>query len=136
MTSPRIFWRLGNGCGTPPVLLASRGIYASHKSIMFSRTSCYFFVRPQAKFLEVCFFLGRTLKHPLVRKSCQSSKLKVGHILRVTHRDEVEVPITGWLKEAYDVSENLRPTPKGKARAKAPKRTVRKPALRKTKARN
>ena len=28
-------------------------IYASHSSIMFSRTSCYFFVRPKKSFLEV-----------------------------------------------------------------------------------
>ena len=34
-------------------------IYASHNSIMFSRKSCYFFVRPKKKFLEVCVFLGR-----------------------------------------------------------------------------
>ena len=28
-------------------------IYASHNSIMFSRTSCYFFVRPKKSYLEV-----------------------------------------------------------------------------------
>ena len=43
-------------------------IYASHKSIMFSRTSCYFFVRPKKSFLEVCVFLGRPLKAPQVRR--------------------------------------------------------------------
>src|SRR5438270_10979666 len=37
-------------------------IYASHRSIMFSRKACYFFVRPQRKFLEIWFFLGRKLK--------------------------------------------------------------------------
>jgi hypothetical protein len=31
-------------------------IYASHNSIMFSRKSCYFFVRPKKSFLEVCVF--------------------------------------------------------------------------------
>src|SRR5688572_28455133 len=39
-------------------------IYASHISIMFSRKTCYFFVRPKKKVLEVWFFLGRTLKAP------------------------------------------------------------------------
>src|SRR5215216_3029462 len=34
-------------------------IYASHQSIMFSRGSCYFFVRPKKQSLEVCVFLGR-----------------------------------------------------------------------------
>ena len=43
-------------------------IYASHKSIMFSRKSCYFFVRPKKSFLEVCVFLGRPLKAPQVRR--------------------------------------------------------------------
>src|SRR5687767_124741 len=37
-------------------------IYASHKSIMFSRKSCYFFVRPNKKYLEVCIFLRRAVK--------------------------------------------------------------------------
>src|SRR5688572_11897521 len=44
--------------------LGEQRIYASHKSIMFSRKSCYFFVRPKKSFLEVCVFLGRGLKAP------------------------------------------------------------------------
>jgi len=82
-------------------------IYASHNSIMFSRKSCYFFVRPKRSYLEVCVFLGRTVKAPQVRKVVESSKTKRVHILRITHRDEVEAPITDWLQEAYDVSETL-----------------------------
>src|SRR5688572_29070934 len=77
-------------------------IYASHSSIMFSRKSCYFFVRPKAKYLEVCIFLGRPLKAPQIRKVDKSSKTRFYNILRITHRDEVEAPITGWLLEAYD----------------------------------
>src|SRR6267142_4342388 len=65
-------------------------IYASHSSIMFSRKSCYFFVRPKRSYLEVCVFLGRTVKGPQVRKVVESSKTKRVHILRITHRDEVE----------------------------------------------
>ncbi len=83
-------------------------VYASHKSIMFSRRHCYFFVRPKKSALEICFFLGKTVKSPLVRKSQAASKVKVGHIVHVTHRDEVEPPLTEWLKEAYEVSENLK----------------------------
>lgn len=82
-------------------------IYASHKSIMFSRKACYFFVRPKKKVLEIWFFLGRKLKAPMVRKTLQSSKLKVAHLVHVTHRDQVEPPLTDWLKEAFDVSERL-----------------------------
>ena len=82
-------------------------IYASHHSIMFSRKACYFFVRPKQKLLEIWFFLGRTLKAPMVRKTLQSSKLKVAHMVHVTHRDQVEAPLTDWLKEAFDASELL-----------------------------
>jgi hypothetical protein len=87
-------------------------IYASHHSIMFSRKVCYFFVRPQKSFLEIWFFLGRTVKDPRIRKTVQSSSVKVAHQLRVSHRDEVEPPITAWLKEAYSVCETLRASPK------------------------
>ena len=77
-------------------------IYASHKSIMFSRKTCYFFVRPNSKYLEVCVFLGRTVRAPQVRRTQQTSKTKVAHTIRITHRDEVEPPVTDWLREAYE----------------------------------
>src|SRR6516162_8271536 len=82
-------------------------IYASHHSIMFSRKVCYFFVRPKKKVLEVWFFIGRTVKSPIVRKTMQSSKTKIAHLVHVTHRDQVEAPLTDWLKEAFDASEGL-----------------------------
>jgi len=80
-------------------------IYASHHSIMFSRKACYFFVRPRAKALELCIFLGRTLKDPRVRKTVRSSRSKVAHLVHIKHRDEVEAPLTDWLREAYEWSE-------------------------------
>src|SRR5262249_923436 len=89
-----------------------------HKSIMFSRKSCYFFVRPKKNFLEVCIFLGRALKAPQVRKVDQSSKSKFWHIIQIRHRDEVESPITDWLKEAYEFSDAA-PVRDGVARKKA-----------------
>jgi hypothetical protein len=82
-------------------------IYASHNSIMFSRTSCYFFVRPKKSFLEVCVFLGRPLKAPQVRRSDPSSKSKFANIIQIRHRDEVEAPMTIWLREAYEHSKAL-----------------------------
>lgn len=82
-------------------------IYASHKSIMFSRQSCYFFVRPNEKYLEICIFLGRSLKTPQVRRVDQASQVKFANLLRITHSDEVESPITDWLREAYEVSDDL-----------------------------
>jgi hypothetical protein len=77
-------------------------IYASHHSIMFSRTSCYFFVRPKKSYLELCIFLGRTVRAPQIRRVDEASRFKKAHFVRVTHRDQVEPPITDWLKEAYD----------------------------------
>ncbi len=82
-------------------------IYASHNSIMFSRKSCYFFVRPKKSFLEVCVFLGRPLKAPQVRRSAPSSKSKFFSIIQIRHRDEVEAPVTEWIREAYEQSESL-----------------------------
>lgn len=76
-------------------------IYASLRSIMFSRKSCYFFVRPRKKDLEVCFFLGRRLEASRVDRVEQSSKSKFVHTVRIVHRDEVEAPFTDWLREAY-----------------------------------
>ena len=87
------------------VSFGDQRIYASHKAIMFSRKSCYFFVRPKKNFLEVCVFLGRTLKAPQVRRSDWASKSKVYHIIHIKHRDEVEAPITDWLREAYELSD-------------------------------
>lgn len=78
-------------------------IYASHNSIMFARRACYFFVRPKKRFLEVCIFLPRAIKASQVRKAVSASKVKVANILRIQHRDEVEPPVTDWLREAYEL---------------------------------
>jgi hypothetical protein len=86
-------------------------IYASHKSIMFSRKSCYFFVRPKRSFLELCVFLARSLKAPRVRRVDRSSKSKFYHILHIRHRDQVEPPLTDWLREAYDLCDVPPPNP-------------------------
>ncbi len=102
-------------------------IYASHKSIMFSRQACYFFVRPKRNYLELCVFLGREIKAPQVRRVDRASKTKLAHSIRITHRDEVEAPVTDWLLEAYAFSAappsksgfGSKPAPRPKARAKS-----------------
>jgi hypothetical protein len=91
-------------------------IYASHNSIMFSRKSCYFFVRPRKSFLEVCVFLGRAVKARQVRRVDRTSKTKVVHVIQIRHRDEVEPPITDWLREAYDYAGNAPTTKSSKRR--------------------
>jgi hypothetical protein len=100
------------------VSFGDQRIYASHKSIMFSRAACYFFVRPKRDFLELNVFLGRALKAPQVRRIDRPSKAKVVHVIAIRHRDEVEAPITDWLKEAYEFSA-VRPARANPARANA-----------------
>jgi uncharacterized protein DUF5655 len=85
--------------------LGEQRIYASHNSIMFSRKSCYFFVRPKKSFLEVCVFLGRAVNAPQVRRVVRSSKTRLAHLIQVRHRDEVEAPLTDWLEEAYNLQD-------------------------------
>lgn len=79
-------------------------IYASHKAIMFSRKSCYFFVRPKKSFLELCVFLDREVTAPQIRRTGRASKTRVYHTIQIRHRDEVEAPLTVWLREAYDLN--------------------------------
>ena len=73
------------------VEFGNQRIYASGTAIMFSRKSCYFFVRPRRSFLQV----ERT------------SASKLAHIIHIKHRDEVEPPITDWLREAYELADKL-----------------------------
>jgi hypothetical protein len=113
-------------------------IYASHHCIMFSRKACYFFVRPKRQVLELVVFLGRMVTGPHVRRTERASQTKIGHIIHVRHRDEVEAPITEWLKEAYDRSDALSGKParaakKAAPRAKARKKTASKRASAKSK---
>lgn len=108
-------------------------VYASHSSIMFSRQSCYFFVRPKRSFLEVVVFLGRAVKSPVIKKIVASSKTKRAHVIQIRHRDEVEPPFTEWLREAYDFQSQ--PSPRIAAGARPPiKRGTRKAAAKKAKA--
>ena len=62
--------------------LGEQRIYASHHSIMFARAACYCFVRPKRSFLEVCVFLGRTVRSPRIRRADRTSKTKVAHVVR------------------------------------------------------
>jgi hypothetical protein len=99
-------------------------IYASGTAIMFSRKSCYFFVRPRRTSLEVCVFLGRALRAPQVRRVEPRTASKFVNFLHITHRDEVEPPITDWLREAFDfqdapmVRKPIRKRPRTMSRAR------------------
>ena len=114
------------------ISLGAQRIYASHKSIMFSRKSCHFFVRPKKHVLELCVFLGRTLNSPQVRRVDHASKSKIVHIIHIRHRDQVEPPVTDWLREAYELSDAL--ASKSPVKRVSSKRGKTKPGSRKRKA--
>jgi Domain of unknown function (DUF5655) len=97
-------------------------IYASGTAIMFSRQTCYFFVRPRRSHLQLCVFLGRAIRAPQVRRTERTSTTKFVNILHITHRDEVELPITEWLREAYEFPDQL-----VAGRAKRTRKTARRP---------
>ena len=103
-------------------------IYASHRSIMFARKACYFFVRPKRSALEIVFFLGRGIKARQIRRADTASRRKIAHVVNVKHRDEVEPPLTDWLLEAYETSDALSGAaplvvvPKRRAAQKRPKK--------------
>jgi hypothetical protein len=103
------------------VELGEQRIYASGTCIMFSRSphraesarrgprrsACHVFVRPKRKVLEICVFLDRALKDPRVKRADRSSKLKFANLVHIQHRDEVEAPLTDWLREAYALQDVL-----------------------------
>ena len=89
------------------VAFGDQRIYASGTAIMFSRASCYFFVRPRRSFLQVCVFLDRAVRGPQVRRVERKSTSKLVNIIHIRHRDEVESPITDWLREAYNLPDKL-----------------------------
>ena len=42
-----------------------------------------------------------------MRRVTRASKSKIVHIVHIRHRDEVEPPVTGWIEEAYQLSDRL-----------------------------
>src|ERR671930_889979 len=103
-------------------------IYASGTAIMFSRKSCYFFVRPRRSHLQVCVFLERAVRAPQVRRVERKSTSKLVNIIHIRHRDEVEPPMTDWLREAYDLPDKLaarRAKPSTRRKRKATRRRSR-----------
>jgi hypothetical protein len=84
------------------------------------------------------------LKAPQVRRADRASKHKIYHIIQIRHRDEVEAPVTDWLREAYELSDMLasnadtiraNSTPKPKPKQKKAKATRKSVAARKSKRR-
>ncbi len=78
------------------IAFGDQRIYASHSSIMFSRTSCYFFVRPRKNYLEVVIFLGRAVKAPQVRQVVEGAdhRLAAGGVRDVRDAQRVAALFT------------------------------------------
>lgn len=82
--------------------LGEQRIHASAKAVMFSRSTCYFFVRTRKSALELCVFLPTPLTHAMVKRVQAVSKTKFAHTILVQHEDSVEAPLTNWIKSAWD----------------------------------
>lgn len=81
--------------------LGAQRIYASALTIMFSRKVCYFFVRPKRTFLEVWIFLPREIEG-LTSMCGPAKKVKYFNLFKLVHADQVETPLTDWIREAFD----------------------------------
>jgi hypothetical protein len=84
--------------------LGPQRIYASALSIMFARKVSYFFVRPKKTFIEVWIFLPHTIEG-LKFTSSATNKVRYCNLFKLVHPDQVEPPLTDWLREAFDFAE-------------------------------
>ena len=81
--------------------LGPQRIYASALSIMFARKVCYFFVKPKKKHIEVWIFLPRKIEGLLFMQG-PSKKEKYCNLFKLIHADQVEEPLTDWIREAFE----------------------------------
>ncbi len=84
--------------------LGEQRIYTSEKAIMFARRICHAFVRPKKSYLELCFFLNHPVKSADLKVQ-ERSKVKYAHTFRLVHPDQVEEPLTDWLRQAFELSD-------------------------------
>ena len=82
--------------------LGKQRVYTSERAIMFARRICHAFVRPKKSYLELCFFLDHPVRSAEVKVQARS-KVKFAHTYRLVHPDQVEPPLTDWLRKAYDL---------------------------------
>ncbi len=86
--------------------LGPQRIYASALSIMFARKVCYIFVRPKKTFLEVWIFLPREVEG-LRSMHGPTKKARYCNLFKLVHSDQVEEPLTDWIREAFDFAPGL-----------------------------
>jgi hypothetical protein len=85
--------------------LGEQRIYASGRAIMFSKKVCYLFVRPKKSYLETCIFLPDAVDSPAIARAQKVSKTRVANTFKLTHADQVEEPLTDWVREAFETTE-------------------------------
>ena len=81
--------------------LGPQRVYASGRSIMFSKRVCYAFVRVRKTFLELVFFLPRALDPSEVDVIFDPEKKRVAHMVKLRYAEAFEDPLPRWLREAY-----------------------------------
>ncbi|MGC1768733.1 MAG: DUF5655 domain-containing protein [Candidatus Acidiferrales bacterium] len=86
--------------------LGTQHIYASAQSIMFSKKVCYFFVRPRKRFLEAWIFLPRKVEG-LRSMQAATKKVKYCNLFKVVHADQIQEPLTDWIREAFAFAPEL-----------------------------
>jgi hypothetical protein len=86
--------------------LGPQRIYASALSIMFARKVCYFYVRPKKTFIEVWIFLPREIEG-LANIRGVAKKVKYCNLFKLVHADQVEEPLTDWIREAFEYAPGL-----------------------------
>jgi hypothetical protein len=84
--------------------LGEQEMRTSHRSIMFARKTCYAFARPKKAHIELNFFLPQALDSEFLAKVTPVSRTKWVHVLRLTHSDQVDRPLTDWIRQAYEHS--------------------------------
>ena len=82
--------------------LGEQRVYASGKAIVFSKTTCYFFVRPKKTFLEVVVFLNSKNRLDNFKSVQAVSKKKYAHTFKLIHADQVEGSLTKAIERAYE----------------------------------
>ncbi len=84
--------------------LGDQRVYASGKAIMFSKKTCFFFVRPKKSFLEVVIFLRTKTKFKEFKSVQAVSKTKFAHTFKLFHSDQVEGELTKAIEQSYLLS--------------------------------
>ena len=81
--------------------LGEQRTYTSARAMMFARERCYAFVRPQKKYLQLNFFLDEVIDSPLLKRGNRVSESRAANVFRLMHADQIDEPLTQWLREAY-----------------------------------